>query len=78
MAKRLCDTEIWNKDWYLELNLKQKLLVKFLFDSCDCAGFYQVSWTKLKFYFGEEIKREDFESIKQVKFIKENLIFIED
>lgn len=78
MANRFCDTEIWNKDWYLELTLKQKLLVKYLFDSCDCAGFFHISWNKLKFFIGEEVTKQDLLAIKQVKFINDNLIFIED
>lgn len=79
MANRLSDTEIWTKDWYLELNTKQKLLVKFLFDNCDCAGFYKISWHLLKFYFNDvEITLDDFKKIKQVKFIEDDLIFIED
>ena len=39
MAKRFTDTEIWQKDWFLDLPIKQKLLVKFIFDNCDCAEF---------------------------------------
>ena len=79
MANRLVDTEIWKKDWFLDLNTKQKLLVKFLFDNCDCAGFYKISWHLLKLYFSDtEITKEDFEKIKQVKFIENDLIFIED
>lgn len=79
MTNRLCDTEIWEKDWFLELNTKQKLLVKFLFDKCDCAGFYKISWNLLKVFFNDvEITREDFKKIKQVKFLEDNLIFIED
>lgn len=79
MTNRLCDTEIWEKDWFLELNTKQKLLVKFLFDKCDCAGFYKISWNLLRVFFNDvKITREDFEKIKQVKFIEDNLIFIED
>lgn len=79
MANRLCDTEIWEKDWFLELNTKQKLLVKFLFDKCDCAGFYKISWNLLKVFFNDvEITREDFEQIKQVKFIDKDLVFVED
>jgi hypothetical protein len=78
MANRFCDTEIWNKDWYLDLNMKQKLLVKYLFDACDCAGFFQISWNKLKFFIGEEVTKADIEAIKQVKFINDSLIFIED
>ena len=79
MTNRFCDTEIWAKDWFLNLNTKQKLLVKFLFDNCDCAGFYQISWNLLKVYFNDvEITVDDFKSIKQVEFIKDDLIFIED
>ena len=79
MTNRFCDTEIWSKDWFLELNTKQKLLVKFLFDNCDCAGFYKISWHLLKVFFNDvEITREDFEKIKQVKFLNDNLVFIED
>lgn len=78
MPKRLADTEIWNKDWFLELSLKQKLLVKFLFDNCDCAGVYKISYRNLKNCFGEEVTKEDFFGIKQVKFIDDNTIFIED
>ncbi len=78
MTKRFCDTEIWEKDWYLELSVKQKLLVKFLFDKCDCAGIYKISYYTLRFCFGEEIKKEDFEGIKQVVFLDDETIFIED
>lgn len=79
MTNRFCDTEIWEKDWFLELNTKQKLLVKFIFDRCDCAGFYKISWHLIRFYFNDvEITKEDFKKIKQLKFIDEDLIFIED
>ena len=37
MTKRFCDTEIWNKSWFQDLSIKQKLLTKFMFDNCDCA-----------------------------------------
>lgn len=78
MTKRFCDTAIWNKNWFQELPIKQKLLTKFIFDACDCAGVYEISWKLLKFYFDEEITKEDFEKIKQVKFLNEDTIFIED
>ena len=79
MPNRLCDTEIWTKDWFLELSTKQKLLVKFLFDNCDCAGFYKISWHLLNLYFNDEpLTIDDFKKIKQVKFIDDDFIFIED
>ena len=78
MVKRLSDSNIWNKDWFLDLSLKKKLLVKYLFDNCDCAGIYEISYRHLRNCFGEEITKEDFKGIKQIKFISENKIFIED
>lgn len=78
MAKRLTDTEIWNKDWYLDLSIKKKLLLKYIFDNCDCAGIYEISFRNLRNCFNEEIKKEDFEDIKMIKFIDENKIFIEE
>lgn len=78
MSKRLTDTEIWKKDWFLDLPDKQKLLVKFLYDNCNCAGIYEISMRTLKYSFSEEITLEDFKKLKQVKFISEKKIFIED
>ncbi len=78
MAKRFADTEIWNKDWFLELSIKQKLLLKYIFDNCDCAGVYEISYRNLKNCFDEEVTLEDFKGLKQVKFIGKNKVFIED
>lgn len=78
MTRRMTDTNIWQKDWYLDLSLKKKLLVKFLYDNCDCAGVYEISYRTLKNCFNEEITQKDFEGIKQITFISENKIFIED
>jgi len=78
MTRRMVDTEIWKKDWFLDLSIKQKLLVKFLYDNCDCAGVYELSYRTLRNCFDEEITKDDFAGIKQIKFISENKIFIED
>lgn len=78
MSKRLTDTEIWSKEWFLRLTLKEKLLVKFLFDNCDCAGIYEPNYMLLSFYFSEEITKEDFNNIKQVKILDNGNFFIED
>lgn len=78
MTKRFCDTEIWTKDWFIDLDLKHKLLTKFLFDNCDCAGIYKISWKLLSFLFEEKITLDDFKQIKQVKVIDENTVFVED
>lgn len=78
MAKRFADTDIWQKEWFLKLSLRCKMLVKFLFDNCDCAGIYEPNFTLLSFYIGEQITEKDFEEIKQVKKLENGNYFIED
>lgn len=78
MAKRMADTDIWTKDWYLDLPIKKKLLLKFIFDNCDCAGVYEISYRTLRNCFNEEVTKEDFEGLKQIRFIDENKVFVED
>ena len=78
MAKRFTDTEIWNKEWYLALSLKHKMLVKFLFDNCDCAGIYEPNFILLSFYIGEKITEEDFNELKQIRKLNNGNYLIED
>lgn len=78
MTKRFTDGEIWSKDWFLDLSLKQKLLLKFLFDNCDCAGVYEISYRTLRNCFNEEITKDDFMNLKQIVFINENTVYIQD
>jgi hypothetical protein len=78
MAKRFTDTEIWNKEWYLALSLKHKMLVKFLFDNCDCAGIYEPNFILLSFYIGEKITAEDFNELKQIRKLNNGNYLIED
>lgn len=66
MAKRLFDTEIWQKEWFGNLSAKSKNLVFFLLANCDCAGIYDVNYRNLKFYIGEDISEADILAIKQV------------
>ncbi len=78
MTKRFVDTEIWNKDWFLDLSIKQKLLLKYIYDNCDCAGVYEISYRNLQNCFNEPVSKKDFEGLRQVKFISENKVFVED
>ena len=78
MPKRFVDTEIWQKDWFLNLSDTDKLLTKFIFDNCDCAGIYEISWRMLKVFFTSEITKENFKRIKQIKFLDDNTVFVED
>lgn len=78
MAKRFTDTEIWQKEWFFGLSLKHKLLVKFLFDNCDCAGIYQPNFALLSVYIGETVTEKDFDGLKQVKKLTNGNYLIED
>jgi hypothetical protein len=40
MAKRFVDTELWQKEWFQDLTLKEKILIKYIFENCDCAGVW--------------------------------------
>ena len=70
MAKRFVDTEIWNKAWYQELTLKEKILVKYIFEQCDCAGVWDINFRLASFIIGETVSYEDIENINT-----KNLLF---
>lgn len=70
MAKRFVDTEIWNKAWYQELSLKEKVLVKYIFEQCDCAGVWDINFRLASFIIGKTVSFEDIDSINS-----KNLLF---
>jgi hypothetical protein len=78
MAKRFTDTELWDKEWYMNLSLKEKLLVRFLFDKCDVAGIWTPNWSLASLYIGETVTYKDLEKFsRRLEFIGEK-IFIPD
>lgn len=70
MSKRFVDTEIWNKAWYQELSLKEKVLVKYIFEQCDCAGVWDINFRLASFIIGETVSFDDIDSINN-----KNLLF---
>lgn len=82
MAKRFVDTEIWNKAWYQELTLKEKILVKYIFEQCDCAGVWDINFRLASFIIGESVSFEDIENINKKNLLfevfNENKIFVID
>jgi hypothetical protein len=80
MKKRFVDAEIWLKEWYQELNIKEKLLVKYLFDNCNNAGMWNCNYRMASFIIGDTISKEDIENINKKNklfiFIEDNKIFI--
>lgn len=78
MSKRFCDTDIWQKEWFLNLSAVERQLFLYVKDNCDCAGFYVPNYAMLSFVMGQKITKEDFKNLKQVVFVDEDVIFIED
>ena len=59
MAKRFTDTEIWDKEWFMELSLVKKCLVRYVFDKCDAAGIWSPNWKLASMYIGEAVSEKD-------------------
>lgn len=82
MSKRFVDTELWQKEWFQDLSLKEKIIVKYIFENCDCAGVWNGNYKMASFIIGETITKEDLENINKKKFQFEILengnIFIPD
>lgn len=80
MAKRFVDNEIWKKEWFQDLSLKHKILIKYIFENCDIAGVMEMNYRLASFLIGEKITKTDIEEINNVKeqfyFIDDNKIYI--
>lgn len=79
MAKRFTDTEIWEKEWYMSLSSKHKLLIRFLFDKCDASGVWSPNWVLATAYIGEKVCAEDLNFFgERVEFLRNGKVFICD
>lgn len=67
MAKRFTDTELWGKEFFLKYSMKQKLLLRYLYDSCDNAGIYEPNYILLEVFIGEKITEDDILSLNTDK-----------
>lgn len=67
MAKRFTDTELWGKEFFLKYSMKQKLLLRYLYDSCDNAGIYEPNYILLEVFIGEKITEADILSLNTDK-----------
>ena len=80
MAKRFVDTEIWKKEWFQVLTLKQKILVKYIFENCDCDGIWNSNFRMASFIIGENVSLDDLKQINEQKqlfeFLEEDKIFV--
>lgn len=82
MSKRFVDTDLWQKEWYQNLTLKEKILVKYIFENCDCAGVWECNFRLASFVIGESVSIKDIENInkkkKQFEILTNGNIFIPD
>lgn len=70
MTKRFVDTELWQKEWFQNLGLKYKLLLKYIFENCDCAGIWNMNFSLASFSIGDKVNLDD---VKYINSIKNNL-----
>ena len=82
MSKRFVDTDLWQKQWFQELDAKSKLLVLYIFQNCDNAGVWNINYRLASFIIGESVTEKDIENInsKNLMFEKfeDDKIFVLD
>lgn len=82
MAKRYIDTELWNKEWFQELSVKEKCLFLFICQNCDCAGVWDTNFRQASFIIGEKVDKTDIDSInskkQQFEYLANGKIFVTD
>ena len=67
MAKRFVDTELWQKEWFQDLSIENKLLLKYIFENCDCAGVWNSNYRLASFILGVPVNQEDIKNINEKK-----------
>jgi len=78
--KRFTDIEIWDKEWYMELEPKHKCLMKYIFDKCDAAGCWNPNWKLASLHIGSTVNFSDLVSLPkdQYEILENGKIFIPD
>lgn len=79
MPKRFVDTELWDKEWFMNLSAKHKLLIKFIFDKCDVAGIWEANFSLATTYIGQKITDQDLKPLgKHLLKIAPGKFFVTD
>lgn len=82
MSKRFVDTNIWQKEWFQVLTLKEKVLVKYIYENCDCAGVWTSNFRMASFIIGETVSIEDVKAInskkEQFEILENGKIWVKD
>jgi hypothetical protein len=60
MSKRFLDTSIWERPWFMDLGVADKMAVMYLFAKCDAVGVWVPNYKLANFQLGAEV---DWESL---------------
>jgi hypothetical protein len=58
MPKRFVDTDIWEKEWFMQLKPTEKCLVKYVRDKCDIAGIWKPNFILASYVIGDKVTLE--------------------
>ena len=57
--KRFTASELWEKEWFLNLNPRLKLFWIYLTMRCDCAGVWEPNFPLASFMIGDKVSEKD-------------------
>ena len=78
--KRFTDIEIWDKEWYMDLEPKHKCLMKYIFDKCDACGCWKPNWKLASLHINDTLDISDLKKLPQDQYeiLENGKIFIPD
>lgn len=59
MAKRFLDSSLWDKDWFLDLSSKYKVLWVYMITKCDTAGIFDPNLKNISKMLNEKYNEEE-------------------
>ena len=68
--KRLVETDRWRDSWFIELHPFSKLLLSYLYDNCDDAGFIDLNYS----VWSVQLRMEKIHIIESLKELKPALL----
>ena len=63
MAKKFTDSNLWDKEWFMNLKPRLKCLVKFVRDKSDICGVWSPNYIIATTYIGEKVTEKDLLTI---------------
>lgn len=73
MAKRFITSDIWEKDWFLDLPSKYKVLWIYIITKADVAGIFDPNLKTVSKLLGEKYTEDDV-----LGFFKDNVVKVKD